>query len=70
MLTAGAIALGSMLGVLFAQRTSLRWRTAISLVLALVAVCGSVALVAGPTAAITVAIVAPLGYLLRRLFDG
>lgn len=70
MLMAGAISLGSMLGVLLAQRTSLRARNAISLVLALAAVCGSVALVAGATAAMTVAIVAPLGYAMRRILDG
>lgn len=67
---AGAISLGAVVGVLFAQRTSLRVRTASSLVLALAAICGATALVAGVAAAMTVALVAPLGYSLRRLVDG
>jgi hypothetical protein len=70
MLMAGAISLGVMLGVLLAQRTSLRGRTLGSLVLALAAVCGCAALVAGTAAAMTVAIVAPLGYAMRRILDG
>lgn len=67
---AGTISLGLVLGVLFAQRTSWRWRTLGSLVLALAVVCGSVVLVAGMGAAMTVALVAPLGYALRRIVDG
>lgn len=69
MTTAGAIGLGAVLGVLMAQRTSRRWRTAASLLLALVAAAGCVALLVGPAAATTVAITAPLAYLLRRSFD-
>lgn len=69
MTAAGAIGLGAVLGVLMAQRTSLRWRTLGALVLALAASCGCVALLAGTEAAVIVALVAPLGYLLRRSFD-
>ena len=53
MTTAGAIGLGAVLGVLMAQRTSRRWRTAASLLLALVAAAGCVALLVGPAAATT-----------------
>lgn len=69
MTAAGAIGLGAVLGVLMAQRTSLRWRTLGALVLALAASCGCVARLAGTEAAVIVALVAPLGYLLRRSFD-
>lgn len=66
----GAIALGLVLGVLLAQRTSLRARTLVSQIAATAACAATVGLIAGTTAAITVAIVAPLAHLLRRIFDG
>lgn len=66
----GAIALSLVLGVLLAQRTSLRARTLVSQIAAIAACSATVGMVAGITAAITVAIVTPLAHLLRRIFDG
>jgi hypothetical protein len=67
--TAGAISLGAVLGVLLAQRTSTRARTLAALLAAVVTVSGAAALVAGSTAAVVIILVAPIGYTLRRLFD-
>jgi hypothetical protein len=68
--TAGAIAFGLVLGVVLAQRTSLRAGTLAALVAAIAASAAVVWAVAGFAGALTVAIVAPLAYLLRRVFDG
>jgi len=66
----GAIALSLVLGVLLAQRTSLRARTLGTQIAAIAAIAATIGAVAGITAAVTVALVTPLAYLLRRIFDG
>lgn len=73
MITAGAICLGLVLGVLFVQRTAartaLRARTAAALVLAALALGATTAWVVGLSAGLALLVATALGYLLRRSID-
>jgi hypothetical protein len=66
----GAVAFGLVLGMLLAQRTSLQARALAALMVGLAASAATVGAIGGLTAAITVAVVSVLTYLLRRVFDG
>jgi hypothetical protein len=68
--TAGAIAFGLTLGALLAQRTSLGVPTLLALAGAVVLGAAVVGAVAGLAAALTVALVTPFAYVLRRIADG
>ena len=73
MISAGAVCLGLVLGVLLVQYTpargGLRVPTLAALIFATLTVAGAAASVAGWWASFAVVVATPSGYLLRRMFD-